>query len=63
MFRLRDYQECNLESIRDQFADDARRVLHQAPTGSGKGVLLAHIAACAVARAIASSFLGTVKKS
>jgi superfamily II DNA or RNA helicase len=49
MLELRDYQQRDVDQIRERFADGARRVLFQSPTGSGKGVLLSHIAASAAA--------------
>jgi DNA repair protein RadD len=47
---LRDYQEAGVAGIRACFAAGARRVLYQAPTGSGKTVLFSYIVANAVAR-------------
>jgi DNA repair protein RadD len=50
MFELRDYQQRDADRIRAGFAGGERRVLYQAPTGSGKTVLFAHIVAGARAR-------------
>src|SRR4051794_5217628 len=41
---LRDYQLDLVEKARQAFAARTRRVLLQAPTGSGKTVMFAHIA-------------------
>lgn len=40
---LRDYQQIDLEKLRDAFRQGAKSVLYQAPTGSGKTVLFATI--------------------
>ena len=40
---LRPYQEDGLDAIRREFGRGIRSVLYQAPTGSGKTVLFAHI--------------------
>ena len=47
---LRDYQTTGVADIRRHFARGVRRVLYQAPTGSGKTVLFAFIVESAVAR-------------
>jgi superfamily II DNA or RNA helicase len=47
---LRDYQQNGINDIRRRYAGGARRVLYQAPTGSGKTVLFAHVVAGAVER-------------
>jgi DNA repair protein RadD len=46
---LRPYQESDVAKLREEFAAGACRVLYQAPTGSGKTVLFAHIIAKAIA--------------
>jgi superfamily II DNA or RNA helicase len=47
---LRDYQQISVAEIRRRYAGGARRVCYQAPTGSGKTVLFAHVVAGAVER-------------
>jgi superfamily II DNA or RNA helicase len=47
---LRPYQQADIEKIRREYAAGATRVCYQAPTGSGKTVLFAHVVAGAVAR-------------
>jgi len=47
---LRPYQQADIARIRSEYAGGAKRVLYQAPTGSGKTVLFTHVAAGAVAR-------------
>lgn len=47
---LRPYQARGIDAIRHAFAAGSRRVLAVAPTGAGKGVLIAHIASAVVAR-------------
>jgi DNA repair protein RadD len=47
---LRPYQETDVARIRAAFTNGTRRVLYQAPTGSGKTILFAFIVAGAVAR-------------
>ena len=42
-FTLRDYQHKAILKIRNEFLKGIRRVLLQAPTGSGKTVLTAHM--------------------
>jgi superfamily II DNA or RNA helicase len=46
---LRDYQAQGLIKAKDEYRLGARRVVYVAPTGSGKGVLIAHVA-CSAAR-------------
>ena len=41
MPELRNYQQQVVADIRARFTDGARRVLYQAPTGSGKTVRIA----------------------
>lgn len=41
---LRDYQQQQVDDVREQFASGHRRVLLQSPTGSGKTVVFSHIA-------------------
>jgi superfamily II DNA or RNA helicase len=48
--QLRPYQQNDVARLRQCFADGARRVLYQAPTGSGKTVLFSTIVAGAAAR-------------
>jgi DNA repair protein RadD len=55
---LRDYQMSGVAAIRGHFARGARRVLYQAPTGSGKTVLFAFIVQSAVARGNRVAILG-----
>jgi DNA repair protein RadD len=50
MFVLRPYQERDLAATRERFAQGHRRVCYQAPTGSGKTILFAHVVNGAVAR-------------
>ena len=50
MPELRNYQEQGVADIRARFTDGARRVLYQAPTGSGKTVLFGFITQNAAAR-------------
>jgi DNA repair protein RadD len=47
--KLRDYQQRNVDELRERFANGSKRVLFQSPTGSGKTVLFAHIVARAAA--------------
>jgi superfamily II DNA or RNA helicase len=47
---LRAYQEADIAKIRTEYASGARRICYQAPTGSGKTVLFAHVVAGAVER-------------
>jgi superfamily II DNA or RNA helicase len=47
---LRPYQDSDVGNIRAAYAGGARRVLYQAPTGSGKTVLFAFVLAAAVGR-------------
>jgi superfamily II DNA or RNA helicase len=47
---LRPYQQSDLARIRGEYANGARRVAYQAPTGSGKTVLFAHVVAGAAER-------------
>jgi DNA repair protein RadD len=47
---LRSYQTAGVSDIRARFAQGARRVLYQAPTGSGKTVLFAYVVQNATAR-------------
>lgn len=47
---LRPYQARGIAAIRHAFASGARRVLAVAPTGAGKGILIAHIANAAATR-------------
>lgn len=47
---LRPYQARGVDAIRHAFASGARRVLAVAPTGAGKGILIAHIANIAASR-------------
>jgi superfamily II DNA or RNA helicase len=55
---LRDYQKRDVAAIRERFAAGARRVLYQAPTGSGKTVLFSYIVAGAAARGNRVAILG-----
>jgi DNA repair protein RadD len=55
---LRPYQERDLTAIRAAFANGARRVCYQAPTGSGKTVLFAAVVAGATARGDHTVILG-----
>lgn len=48
--QLRPYQQTDLGKLRAAFANGAARICYQAPTGSGKTILFAHIVAGAVAR-------------
>ena len=57
MPELRNYQEQGVADIRARFADGERRVLYQAPTGSGKTVLFAYVVAVRGRGATASSSL------
>lgn len=43
MYRLRDYQEEHLNKVRTRLRRGARRVILQAPTGSGKSVMIAEM--------------------
>jgi superfamily II DNA or RNA helicase len=56
--QLRDYQQLGVTDIRGAFAAGARRILYQAPTGSGKTVLFAFIVDGAVARGNRVAILG-----
>lgn len=47
---LRDYQTAGVTDTRTRFAEGVRRVLYQAPTGSGKTILFVFIVMNAVAR-------------
>jgi DNA repair protein RadD len=47
---LRPYQQSDITRIRTSYANGARRVLYQAPTGSGKTVLFSEIVRGAAAR-------------
>jgi DNA repair protein RadD len=49
MLELHDFQQHDVDRIRERFADGDQRVLYQLPTGGGKGVMLAHVAAGAAA--------------
>jgi DNA repair protein RadD len=55
---LRPYQETDVARIRAAFANGARRVCYQAPTGSGKTVLFAAVVAGATARGNRTVILG-----
>jgi superfamily II DNA or RNA helicase len=48
--KLRDYQERDVERLRGAYGEGYRRVCYQAPCGSGKTVLFAHIVRGATAR-------------
>jgi DNA repair protein RadD len=50
VLKLYGYQQRDVNRLRECFADGNQRVLYQAPTGSGKTVLFAHIVAGARAR-------------
>lgn len=50
MMRLRPYQERDVAGIRACYAQGARSVLYQSPTGSGKTVLFSFVVAGAAAR-------------
>lgn len=50
MYKLRDYQEDNLNEIRHSYAKGNKRVLYQAATGSGKTVVASMVAKMAVKR-------------
>src|SRR5262245_33489902 len=56
--QLRPYQESDIANIRARFGGGARRVLYQAPTGSGKTVLFGRIVAGAAARGNQVCILG-----
>lgn len=47
---LRDYQRRDIERLRAEYRRGARSVIYQAPTGSGKTVLFAHIVESSVRR-------------
>jgi superfamily II DNA or RNA helicase len=47
--KLRDYQDADVNRIRDAFARGRRRVVYQAPTGCGKTVLFVYVAGQSVA--------------
>jgi superfamily II DNA or RNA helicase len=55
---LRPYQEQGVAEIRARYAAGARRVLYQAPTGSGKTILFTYVVSGAVARGNAVTILG-----
>jgi hypothetical protein len=55
---LRPYQQADIGRIRGEYAHGARRLLYQAPTGSGKTVLFAHVVAGAVERGNRVAILG-----
>ena len=55
---LRPYQQRGVEQVRAMFAAGFRRVLYQAPTGSGKTVLFSHIVAGAAAKGNRVMLLG-----
>jgi superfamily II DNA or RNA helicase len=55
---LRSYQETGVADIRASFANGARAVLYQAPTGSGKTVLFTYVVQKAVARGNRVCILG-----
>ena len=55
---LRDYQKKDVERIRAAFGSGRRRVLYVAPTGSGKTVTFAYVAANAVAKGKTVVILG-----
>src|SRR5262245_58371293 len=56
--KLRPYPEQDIARIRASFAAGRRRVLYQAPTGSGKTVLFATVVAGAAARGSRVVILG-----
>ena len=49
VLELHDFQQHDIDRIRERFAEGNTRVLYQLPTGGGKGVMIAHIAAGAEA--------------
>jgi superfamily II DNA or RNA helicase len=57
-FVLRPYQDADIATLRARFAAGARRICYQAPTGSGKTFLFAHIVASAGARGNRVGILG-----
>ena len=50
MTHLRPHQTQAVDALRDAFRSDHRRVIVQAPTGAGKGTVIAHVAAMASAQ-------------
>lgn len=56
MLKLRDYQEQIIEAVRDQMRKGRKKILIQAPTGSGKTALTASMLGSASSKGIRSWF-------